>query len=121
MRGGNFPGGQFSLRTVFFGGNCPGRNYSRGNHPRGQLSGGTSIQGWGGGGIFLRGNCPRTIFKTFSRHFEDVFKTSSRPLAKISSKNIDVSSGSTVLLNLSSRGIQHVSETCCKDDYLQKV
>ena len=61
------------------------------------------------------------IFKTSSRHFEDV-KMSSRRLTKISLRRFqDVSSSLTVLVNTFLRSIQHVSETFFfKDGYLQR-
>ena len=68
------------------------------------------------------------VFKTSSRRFQNffkmpcknIFKTSSRGLANISSRRFqDVSSSETVLVNTSSRGIEHVSEIYCKDGYVQ--
>ena len=69
------------------------------------------------------------VFKTFSerlhgvfqKRLQYIFKTSSRRLAKISSRRFkDVSSNETVLVNKSLVCIQHVSNTSCKDGYLQK-
>ena len=69
------------------------------------------------------------VFKTFSerlhgvfqKRLQYIFKTSSRRLAKISSRRFkDVSSNETVLVNKSLVCIQHVSNTYCKDGYLQK-
>ena len=50
------------------------------------------------------------LFKTSSRCLRDVFKTSSRLPSKISSRRFQgIPSSSFVLLNTSSRSIQHVS------------
>ena len=55
------------------------------------------------------------VFKTSSIRFQGVFKTSSRPLAKISSRCFqDLSSSLTVLVNKSSRS------NYSKDGYLEK-
>ena len=63
----------------------------------------------------------KNVFKTSSRHLQDVFKTSSRRHVKMSSRRFqDLSSIWTVLVNTSSRRIQYVSETYCKEGYLQK-
>ena len=75
----------------------------------------------------------QNIFKTSSRRFEDVFKTYTRCLTKMSSrrlqnvfktpcKNVFKTSSRRCcyLLKTSSRPIQHVSDTYCKDSYLQK-
>ena len=53
----------------------------------------------------------RRLTKRSSKRLEDVFKTSSRHFQ-------DVSSISTVLVKTSSRSIQRVSETYSKDGYL---
>ena len=63
----------------------------------------------------------RRLQNLFKTSYKIVFKTSSRRLAKMFSRRFqEVSSSSTVLVNASSRRIQHVSETSCKDVYLQK-
>ena len=52
------------------------------------------------------------LAKASSRHLQHIFVTSSKRLAKISSRRFqDVSLSSTVLVNTSSRRIQHVSQT----------
>ena len=67
------------------------------------------------------------VFKKSSRRFQNVFKmlcktifkTSSGGLADISSRRFqDVSSSEIVLVNTSSRVIDHVSEIYCKDGYV---
>ena len=44
--------------TIFLGGSCPERNHPGGKHPGGNYAG---EQLFGGGAIFLEGNCPRTL------------------------------------------------------------
>ena len=61
------------------------------------------------------------VFKTFLTFLQDVFKTYSRRLEKMFSRRFqDVSSSYTAFVHTSSRSIQHVSETYCKDGYLYR-
>ena len=73
--------------------------------------------------IFVLAIRLQDVFKTFSRRLQkvlqkrpqDIFKTSSRRFAKISSRHFqDISSSSTVLVNTSSRRIQHDIESTPK-------
>ena len=72
----------------------------------------------------IKTSCKK-VFKTSSRHFEDVFKTFSRHLQHVLPRRLqDVFKTyhqvKRFLLNTSSRLIQHVSKTYRKDGYLQK-
>ena len=62
------------------------------------------------------------ILKTSSRRFEHVFKTSSRCLAKMSQDVFKTYHQIKLFLlnTLLNTSIQHVSETYCKDGYLQR-